>query len=74
MPDTVALRSAPPADWPFYLKPVELAYIARCSKRAVLDAIRRGELKALRRNARTLLVKKPDALAWLGGGATGRSR
>ena len=46
------------------LAPCEVARLLRISTRTVLDAIRRGDLPAIRYSRKTLMVTTTDALAW----------
>jgi hypothetical protein len=67
--DLQTIQAASPKDLPYCLKPAEVAAWCGCSVRSVLDAVRRGDLRAYKRNARVMTVKKPDAIRWVEGGA-----
>lgn len=53
------------ADLPAVLTPDDLAVLLRVRKRAVLDAIQRGELPGVRRVGRRIRADRDTVLRWL---------
>lgn len=56
------------ADLPAVLTPDDLAALLRVRKRAVLDAIQRGELPGVRRVGRRIRADRDTVLQWLADG------
>ena len=68
MTTTDDLGDAETADLPAVLNPDELAVLLRMRKRAVLDAIQRGELPGVRRVGRRIRADRDTVLRWLADG------
>jgi len=62
------LGDAEGADLPSVLTPDDLAVLLRMRKRAVLDAIQRGELPGVRRVGRRIRADRDTVLRWLADG------
>jgi excisionase family DNA binding protein len=64
------------AELPAVLTPDDLAALLRVRKRAVLDAIQRGELPGVRRVGRRIRADRDTVLRWLadGRGQTPKAR
>jgi excisionase family DNA binding protein len=58
----------PNAELPAILTPDDLAALLRIRKRAVLDAIQRGELPGIRRVGRRIRADRDTVLRWLADG------
>src|ERR1022692_3116517 len=73
---TPDLSDAEAAELPAVLTPDDLAALLRVRKRAVLDAIQRGELPGVRRVGRRIRADPDTGLRWLadGRGQSPRSR
>jgi len=56
------------AELPAVLTPDDLATLLRIRKRAVLDAIQRGELPGVRRVGRRIRADRDTVLRWLADG------
>jgi excisionase family DNA binding protein len=56
------------AELPAVLTPDDLAVLLRVRKRAVLDAIQRGELPGVRRVGRRIRADRDTVLRWLADG------
>lgn len=64
-----AVESEPNAtELPTVLTPDDLATLLRVRKRAVLDAIQRGELPGVRRVGRRIRADRDTVLRWLADG------
>jgi excisionase family DNA binding protein len=62
------LGDADGAELPAVLTPDDLAALLRVRKRAVLDAIQRGELPGVRRVGRRIRADRDTVLRWLADG------
>ena len=68
MMTTESLSESETADLPAVLTPDDLAVLLRIRKRAVLDAIQRGELPGVRRVGRRIRADRDTVLRWLADG------
>lgn len=62
------ISDAHAAELPAVLTPDDLAVLLRVRKRAVLDAIQRGELPGVRRVGRRIRADRDTVLRWLADG------